>query len=181
MSRQQHRIKRQILELNVPRTDQTQWLYSEMSRIHHQRIAKLIDRCCTELSEPDQIYRIESLQLDLGSVNPENLEAEFVAKLSKALPTALGEQIRSRDREGSRRRQSLKEGSQLELLAFFAHTGSLPWWADPSRPRLLNDVLQSLIQNAPAPLTRLMRKLARELRSGGREVNVEHRDTERSP
>ena len=65
MGSQIHRIKRQILELKVPTEKQAQGLYTEISRIHHRRIAPLIDRCLTELSAPDHIYRIESLHLAL--------------------------------------------------------------------------------------------------------------------
>lgn len=165
MGEQRHLIKRQILELKVPSAEQTQAIYSEMSRIHHQRIVPLIDGFCTQLSEPGQIHRIESLEVDLGYVNPENLEAEFIARLSKALPKVLADHVRSQKQRGSPRDPTPKERSHLELFALFAWTGSLPWWADPSRPRLLKDVLQGLIRNAPTPLTRLMRELAREPRS----------------
>lgn len=165
MSIQQHMIKRQILELKVPGEKQARRLYAEASRIYRQRIVPIIDQHCSELSAPDRIHRIESLQLDLGYVNPRNLEADLVTQLNKVFPKALAEQIRNLEPEGSRPGQGSKEMSQLELFAFFARTGSLPWWADPARPRLLNDVLQGLIRNTPDPLTRLMRELARESRS----------------
>ena len=104
MVAQRHLIKRQILELKVPPAEQTQSLYAEISRIHHQWIAPFIDRCCTDLTEPDQIHRIESLQLDLGYVDLNNLEETLTTRLSETFPEALALQIRRQERTDSRPR-----------------------------------------------------------------------------
>ncbi|APR88495.1 hypothetical protein A7982_13844 [Minicystis rosea] len=52
--------------------------------------------------------------------------------------------------------------SQLELVAFFARNGTLPWWADSARPRLLDETVEQLLQRAARPLTALTRELERE-------------------
>lgn len=161
MVAQRHLIKRQILELKVPPAEQTQSLYAEISRIHHQWIAPFIDRCCTDLTEPDQIHRIESLQLDLGYVDLNNLEETLTTRLSETFPEALALQIRRQERTDSRPQQSPRDKSRMELFEFFVRTGSLPWWADPLRPQLLSDVLKHLIDSRPGALVRVMGELAR--------------------
>ncbi|MCB0207859.1 MAG: hypothetical protein KDJ52_00935 [Anaerolineae bacterium] len=162
MSEQKHIIKRQIIELQVQGTKEGQQLQAEVSRIYRQRIVPLIDQYCTALSETDRIHRIESLEIDLGYIDPLNLEKDFVAKVGPALYQALTEQIRQQEQEAKRQEQSPKAASQLELFAFFARTGSLPWWADTAQPQLLNDCLHHLIETAPAPLRHLMRELVQE-------------------
>jgi hypothetical protein len=162
MSEQKHIIKRQIIELTVPGAAEAQRLQDEVSRIYRQRIVPLIDQYCTELSEPDRLHRIESLVLDVGALDIQRLEADLVAKVSAALYPALADRIGEQERGAGRPDQDSKAMSQLEMFALFARTGSLPWWADASQPRLLEDGLQYLLQHTPEPLRRLMRELARE-------------------
>jgi hypothetical protein len=161
MVAQRHLIKRQILELKVPAAEQTQSLYAEISRIHHQRIAPLIDQCCSGLTEPDQIHRIESLQLDLGHLDLKNLEESLITRLSERLPEALAQEIRRQDSRENNPGQNHRDKSRLELFEFFARTGSLPWWADRLGPQGLSDVLKHLIAKRPGGLVRVMRELGR--------------------
>jgi hypothetical protein len=164
MSEQKHIIKRQIIELKIQGTAEAQQLQVEVSRIYRQRIVPLIDKYCTEFSQPDHIHRIELLEVDLGYLDPRHLEEQLVAKLSPALRQALANLLGQQEQTAARQGSSLKAMSQLELFAFFARTGSLPWWADTSQPRLLDECLQHLIHTAPEPLRRLMQHLIREQR-----------------
>jgi hypothetical protein len=164
MSEQRHIIKRQIIELQVHDQAKVRPLQAETGRVYRQRIVPLIDRYCSELSEPDHIHRIESLAVDLGTVDPKHLEEELVSKLSRILRESLAKQIAKQELGAGRLSQSLTITSKLELLDFFARTGGLPWWADRFQSRLMNEVLQSLIRDAPDPLAYIMRNLAREPR-----------------
>ena len=162
MSEQKHIIKRQTFELTVQDPAEARRLQNEMSRIYRQRIVPLIDRYCTELSQPDRLHRIESLEVDLGYIDPGQFEADLVTKLGPALREALARQIEAQEQVANRQARSPKTASQLELFAFFARTGSLPWWADASQPQLLDECLQYLRRSAPEPLRRLMRALGGE-------------------
>lgn len=167
MSEQRHIIKRQLIELHVdPRqtVSAAQMLQTEMSRIYRQRIVPLIDQVCSELSEPDRIYRLDALEIDLGIVNPDNLEAEVVSKVRAQLRQALAAEISRQEQTVEPQTQTPQTRSQLELLAVFARTGSLPWWADTSQPDVLTACLQHLLQTAPDALRRLMRALVQEQR-----------------
>src|SRR5690349_3898011 len=93
MSTQRHVIKRQIIELHVRRPAEAQRWQDEVSRVYRQRVVPLIDQLCTELSEPDRLYQIETLELDLGVLDPDQLETEFVAKVSAALRQVLATQM----------------------------------------------------------------------------------------
>jgi hypothetical protein len=167
MSEQRHIIKRQIIELHSSSrqtASATQILQAEMSRIYRQRIVPLIDQVCSELSQPDRIYRLASVQIDLGTVDPHNLEVEVVAKVQAQLRQVLASEIGRQEQAVDQQTESLQSRSQLELLAVFARTGSLPWWADTSQPNLLTTCLQHLLQTAPIALRRLLRELVQEKR-----------------
>jgi hypothetical protein len=164
MTTQRHTILRQVVELEVRGTTQAQPLQDEISRIYRQRIIPLIDRRCSESSAPDRLHRIESLDLDLGELDPRNLEQDFVEKVDAALQSALAAQIDEIERSATRTGHGSKERSQLELFALFARTGCLPWWADAATPGLLADTLDQLLRESPDALRRLLHDLLREER-----------------
>lgn len=165
MAQQRHIIKRQVLQLDVPTSQHANPFSDRISQVHQQRIVPLLDRFCNELSGLDRIHRIESLTVDLGAINVDNLEEDFVAKLTDRLHQALSEQINRLDRQSAVAGAGPKTTSQLELLERFAKTGSLPWWADSSQLELLEKTLQHLIRDAAIPLARLMRTLAQDKRA----------------
>lgn len=164
MSDQRHVIKRQILQLGVPRAQDAHTLSIEMSRVYRQRILPLINRYCTELSVPDRLHRIESLEVDLGTIDAQNMEEDIIAKLSPALREALAAQIHDQDHADTSSDHTTHPRSQLELLACFVRTGSLPWWADTSQPELIDACLRDLSAHNPEVLSSLLRDVAREPR-----------------
>jgi hypothetical protein len=157
-----HQILRQILEVTVPDHEAAWRLQSELGRIHAERIGALLDRCCTELGAPDRVQRIESLVVDLGRIDPDDLEHDLLEKLGPLLREALAARIREADEQTALRGEDPEVISRLELVAFFATTGNLPWWADTTRPRLLDEALGLLLQRAARPLAALVRALERE-------------------
>jgi hypothetical protein len=157
---QTHRIKHQVIELTVHDAMTARQLHNEISRIYHQRIVPLIDQYCSELSTPDQLHRIETLVLDIGSINVLQLEADLVAGVEAALRPALAAEINAPAIGPSGYRSDVQ--AWLELFALFARSGSLPWWADTTAPTLLEDGAQHLLQHAPAAFARLLRTLAHE-------------------
>ena len=163
---QRHRIRRQVLELTVSDEAQAQALYPELSRIQSRHLAPLIERCLSAFSTEDRLDRLDILELDLGELDPESLEQDFLSKLDERLRAALRERIVVTDAVDDRSRDpGAQTGSGLELLAVFARTGSLPWWADPSQPDLPRETLRGLARAAPRRLASLIRAFSREPRA----------------
>lgn len=162
MSAPRHRIRRLVLEVSLQDQGSAWSLQSELSRIHGQRLEGLIDRCCTEIGAQDRLHRIESLVVDVGEVHSENLERELVEKLEPLLRKALAAQIQKEDEATVLSGDDPETLSRLELVAFFAHTGNLPWWADASKPKLVDETLGLLLRSATRPLAAVVRTLARE-------------------
>lgn len=178
MPGQRHIIKRQILEVAIRQERGAHQLQQQLSRIYRDRLVPMIDTYCSQLSAPDRIHRIDSLDVDLGTLDPENLEEDLVAKFTRQLPALLAGQIRHAEAmAASSDGATMQAISQLELLAYFARTGSVPWWADSARPGLLDEALQTLAQQAPHQLKQLMLELAREQRSLSR--LIQHYDDRR--
>ena len=162
MSAQRHRIRRQVLELEVQDPAAAWPLQAELSRIQTRQIEALIDRCCTEAGDPDRLHRLGSLVLDLGRLDPESLEEDLVEKLGPALRRALSTRIREDDEETARTGGDPESAARLELVSRFARTGHLPWWADTSRPHLVDEAVAFLIEHAAPSLVTLVRLFSRE-------------------
>src|SRR5262249_44999325 len=127
VSGQRHRIRRQVLEI-VLRDRGAAWeLQSELGRIQRQSLGAIIDRCLPEAGDPDRLHRIESLEVDLGQIRPDNLERDLVERLAPRLQEALAARIHAEDGATSLAGADPETASRLELLAFFARTGTLPW------------------------------------------------------
>jgi hypothetical protein len=162
MGDQRHVIKRQIIELTVQRQEEAHLLQAEVSRVYRQRIVPLIEQYCSALSAPDRIHRLERLEIDLGQLTSGQIETDLMARTSSALYEALAMEIREQEERAQQQGDSLQAASHLETFATFAHTGALPWWADLSQPRLLEECLQTLLDQTPQQLRHLMRELVRQ-------------------
>lgn len=152
MSEQRHIIKRQVIDLEIRGSANAQQIQADVSRIYRQRLIPLIDRYCTALSSPDRIHRIETLELDLGQLDPTQLEAEFVSGVRTHLQKVLAQKIAEQEQVARHHGEDTKSQSQLELLAFFMQTGSLPWWADTSQHDILEITVDQLFRSRPQQL-----------------------------
>ncbi len=164
MTEQRHRIRRQVLEVAIRGEAAARALQSRLGRCQRRRIVPLVDRCLSEASAPGRIHRLESLEVDLGEVDLRNLERDLVEKLGDRLRQALAERLSEQERGDKRREGGVEAASRLELLELFARTGSLPWWADATRPRLVDESLDFLISRAPRPLAASMWRMAGDRR-----------------
>lgn len=157
---QTHRIGRQVIELTLQRGGApADGLANEVSRIYRQRIVPLIEQTCNELAGPDQVLRLDTLELDLGVVQAEELEPQLVSRVAASLRQQL--QAASAQAQGQSR-ESVKQQSALELFTTFVGSGSVPWWAGRHNPALLSANLQQLLRDSPAALKSALAGLVRD-------------------
>jgi Contractile injection system tape measure protein len=149
-----HRGNRIELEIAVARRALGEALLPRLSRLHSGGIAPLLDRVCSELSGPGRLDRIDTLELDLGTIPADDLDHTLLARLEAALRAELGRRLQ----EG--RRSAGPGQASRELLECFARTGNLPWWADRRRSALIARHLEGLVQEAPEAGIRLLQGLA---------------------
>jgi hypothetical protein len=159
---QQHRVRRQVLEIQAPQEDIAGEIHRQLGRIQRQYLESIIDECCSEVSSPDRLHRIEKLELNLGSVSFAELEAELPKSLQTAMRQALREQVQALDQKAHPGDGYSAARSQLELVAFFSVNGALPWWADSRRPRQLPESIAFLLNQAPDELASLLGDILRQ-------------------
>lgn len=176
-----HRINRVEFELEVSAVELGRRVSDRVSMLHEQRIVGLLDRVCSEVDDSENIDRIDSLELDLGSIALANFDDELLGKLE----TALRQALRGRPRLHTRAQQSAGDRPQAdaapdasgsserpnalhradhahELLDGYAWTGSLPWWADASEVGVLARHVRDLLVHAPTRWLELLREHAED-------------------
>ena len=90
---QRHIIKRQVLDLQIPSQKGSFELQNRVSSLYRNKIIPLMDTVLSRLSDSDEIHRIDSLEIDLGTVDINDLEAQFVTKVEQQLRRRLAEAI----------------------------------------------------------------------------------------
>ncbi len=149
-----HQVRRLVIELTIPRAEDAARLQERFGRLCRNRVVPLLDRCCSARCGPERLVRIESLEIDLGLLSPESPDDDLVARIGVELDRRLGELIRPAQDEADRPEGGPRAGSHLELFEHFARNGHLPWWADTTRPRPLDDALDHLLRHAPESLAK---------------------------
>ncbi len=91
-----HRVHRQVLELAGCTSENADRLQTEVRQIFYRRLMPAIARSFDRLSSPEQIRRLDRLEIDLGPVQPDQLEAAlmnaFASRFEVILRRALDEE-----------------------------------------------------------------------------------------
>ena len=155
MGDQTHRIERQIFEVVVADQGDAKGLQVTLSRIQRQKIEAIIERACDRIAGPGTLLRIDRLSIDLGEINGEHFEAEFVEALGRQLRSSL-ESVRV---DEARACQTSDEQVARQEIEFFARTGTLPWNSGQRDAKLLHRRMQLLLSRPGRSLAALLREL----------------------
>jgi hypothetical protein len=141
-----------------------------LSQLHHAALESLLERVFSELSPPGRWDRLERLELDLGTLQASDLEQQLPQLLEAALRRALAARLplhlpRPLPPETSTATAGPAADAyglqrQLELLALFTATGSLPWWAPRHDRQLIAVALDTALALPPPELGALLQQLA---------------------
>jgi hypothetical protein len=88
-----------------------------------------IDEICTKYSNEDEWIQIDRLEIDLGVINPGDLEYNLRSILYSNIEREIDTKLRAFP---ASRRSNSKKISRFELVKYFLQKGVLPWWAGAS-------------------------------------------------
>ena len=147
-----HRLDRLELEIKTADEALARPLLERLSRLHHQALQDVLARVLDQLSPAGAVHRLERLELDLGEIPPDRLERELPLRLERALREALPARLPEAlvreapppvDPAGAADDPTVAR--QLELLASYASSGQLPWWAPRDDPRQIPAALEEAL------------------------------------
>ncbi len=138
---------RLVVELQTPPSADARGLQDAVQRLLQAHWLPLIEQACNSQGQPDLVQRIDQLTLDLGSLPTQALVAAgqgdtraagaaLNAQFLQGFSTVLGQALQA---------ASVVQ-ADLELVAFFLHTGALPWWADGADRHAVQRAALALLQ-----------------------------------
>lgn len=155
-----HIVHRQIFDLNLASEDEVQDLASEVERIYNRFLIPMLDRIFTKYDIPGHIIKIDRLEIDLGHIDPADIEFSMVKAFEKALVLKLTEildESRVAFDDASAPEIIPAAPVKIELLTEFLNRGRLPALAQLGDFELENLMLD-LIQQSPTQLRHLLAK-----------------------
>lgn len=173
----QHKIKHQIINLDVNGIDDAQEINQLQQNIHYfykTKLAEELDKVLTKLCPPDVDVHIDELELDLGDINfksPRDLERKITKKFKEALTKALREKIkkitRSQSAQTKRTKKTGQQFSKMKIVGFFLENGHMPPWAS-AKNGSFNKIIDDLLTKEPKQLGRTILQI-------GKNKNVQKR------
>jgi hypothetical protein len=123
-----HRIQHQIVELVVGASAEGSAVHRELARPFWDRTVPDLEEVFDRAAGPDELLRLDRLELDLGRIGGGDWPAEFRRKLVEELTRSLAQFTAVSEPYEEGRADPLPAEAWRQFLFFLAH-GRLPWWA----------------------------------------------------
>ena len=154
MSTHTHIVKRLVIDLELvePGTEGVA-LQGMVSEICREKVVPAMERLFGQLSGDGEVFTIDRLELDLGSISPDRLEGDLPGMVEEALFRELGDRIATARADYRRRGEygaaagdpdvllSTRADSQIRAVSWFLKTGQLPWNTSSTFSEIFGEVL----------------------------------------
>ena len=124
-----HRIQRQIVELAIGATGQGPAVHRELARPFWDRAVAELEKVFDEAAGPDELLRLDRLEVNLGTIGGGDWPAEFRKKLIAELTRTLAQFTAAPETAGGNGGSDSRPAEPWRQFLFFLAHGRLPWWA----------------------------------------------------
>ncbi len=162
-----HRIRHQILELELPREAGAVALQRRASRLFQEQVLPRLDEAFSRIAPADRVVRIERLDLDLGDIGEANWERDFVEKCVEQISRQVAEAAFEVGGEHPVEMLNPAENA-LAVFRYFLETGVLPRYAKGLTLKALEEMLAGMVAENRAFSPREIRRILKE-KAGGLE------------
>jgi len=139
-----HRIRHQILELELPREVGAVAMQRRASRVFQEQVLPRLDEAFSRIAPADRVLRIERLELDLGEIAEANWERDFVEKCVAQITEQVAETAFAVGSEHPVENLSIEENA-LAVFRYFLETGMLPWYAKHLNLTVLEEMVEEAL------------------------------------
>jgi hypothetical protein len=170
-----HVIRKQIFQFDLEEAAQYRMLAERIRALGERLLPDALDLVLSEFVPPGVHLVIDKLELDIGTIRPEDLREQLLPRILGALRQAL-QVVKVGGPSAGVMQVTEGPGRQAELLRHFVLHGRLPWWAGTrnisvrrmagelllSEPSLFKKIFDRFRQDAPR-LRRLLQHLDTEV------------------
>jgi len=122
-----HSINKLLFEIRFPDENAALQLRHAMSQTIGNELEHWIETACARYDDPDNVIRIDRLELDMGSMSSAMFQTRFAELFIDKLQQTLEKKIKSVDPDGMSMPSG--QGDAWEAFIYFLRRGSLPWWS----------------------------------------------------
>lgn len=133
-------------------------LYGGWDAFHRTSFEKVVEEVLSRYDNPDEWIRIESLDLDLGTLTETDFYEQFPRVLARKLDETFAACLARRESHPEEIQIIPVKQSLVDKFVFYLLNGYLPWEAE-GRPWILSDLLEEIIRS---DVDRLLRWLQAE-------------------
>lgn len=127
---EKHLVHRQKVTLQVSKRDDAFALQSMVSYLLQNDLKTSLESALDKAFPPGKVVRIDTLQLNLGDINPNNFEQEFKSKFITVLAESLSAKSDSIANNSAGAESIISEAQSVaDALIFFLEKGYLPWYS----------------------------------------------------
>ncbi len=150
-----HRIRRQILDLELPREAGAVALQRQMGRVFQEQVLPQLDALFDRIAPPDRYIRIEQLEIDMGVINEDYWEQQFIEECVRQIARQVTEATFDPGTAAHPHSVSLSpEARALEVLRYFLEAGALPWYARKMALKTVEELVLHSINTDPVAFSR---------------------------
>ncbi len=163
MDKHPHIIGRQIFDIDFPSKEAAEVLQDKISSIFNNRLMDEMNILFDKIIPSNRIIKLDTLSIDIGSIDFSSLETELpdrlIQKLEQELRLILLHDNAAPASDSPDVFQDDKKGNYLQLLEFFLLKGSFPWWVSGTEGPELSEVLEFLLLNSSLKLKALIMRV----------------------
>jgi hypothetical protein len=142
-----HIIHKQKITLNLPKREEAFDFQNRVSALLQNELPGNMEAVFDELFPSDDVIRIDTLKLDLGSINSQNFEQEFKDHFIEELRKSLSSK---KDKLNDANSEEVLSGVQslVKSFIYFLEHGNLPWYSSVKRINdWENEILEGFASN----------------------------------
>jgi hypothetical protein len=148
-----HRIRRQVLDLELPREAGAVALQRQVVRVFQEKVLPLLDEAFSQIAPEGRIVRIERLEIDLGRLGEAGWERNFIDRCVEQIARQVAEAAFKADNSTEDNVQILDaEGNAINVFQFFLEAGALPWYANGLSLKTLEEFIAAMAITRPGAL-----------------------------
>jgi|GEM_PF-4845734 len=128
MANDTHVIHTQIVELQLADSTDAYAVQSKAGEFVREEVHPALERVWSDMYSPDQYVIVDRMELNLESINSDELPEKLTSPMMQRIREAVADQISGSATNGQIVRILQESQYYRELLEYFLAHGELPWW-----------------------------------------------------